>query len=49
MPFCRAAAVVLRGEVSVTLFSVLDWRDSVLDAQLHEDGQGYVAQLRSAL
>ena len=48
MLFCRAAAVVLRGEVSAILFSVLDWRDSVLHAQRHEDGQGYVAQLRSA-
>ena len=48
MPFCKATAMVLRGEVSVILFSVLDWRDSVLDAQLHEDSQGYAAQLRSA-
>ena len=48
MPLCEAAAMVLRGEVSVILFSVLDWRDSVLDAQLHEDSQGYAAQLRSA-
>ena len=49
MLFCKAAAMVLRGEVSVMMFSVLDWRDSVLDAQLHEDSQGYAAQLRSAL
>ena len=48
MPFCEAAAMVLRGEVSVMMFSVLDWRDSVLDAQLHEDSQGDAAQLRSA-
>ena len=48
MLFCEAAAMVLRGEVSVILFSVLDWRDSVLDAQLHEYSQGYAAQLRSA-
>ena len=40
--------MVLRGEVSVILFSVLDWRDSVLDAQLSEYSQGYAAQLRSA-